>query len=308
MLTGAVPFRDSNPMGIAHKHISESPIPPKQLRRDIPFQVQDVVLRALQKKREDRQRSAAQLAQELETSFYAAGIKLSTMGTNTPQANYCSYPELLPNDTLGERPTLRTDTPSAHSSDQVIDNSEFEKTLPADGAPAYNKSSRPKKEPRALPVQNASPESPVDITKRSRGQQASLRSQEGSAKNRKLYIIALAAVLVISAIIAVLALRPEEEKQAGPKPQVVPQGMVRVKGGTFKMGTDDSDALPQFRPAHDVTVSDFYLDINEVTNQEYQRFTRQTGHPAPPHWKEGEHEPGNAVWPVVIVSWRDEKA
>ena len=46
-----------------------------------------------------------------------------------------------------------------------------------------------------------------------------------------------------------------------------PPDMVRVRGGTFRMGSDkkDKDALDRERPAHDVILSDFYIGRTEVT-------------------------------------------
>jgi formylglycine-generating enzyme required for sulfatase activity len=81
--------------------------------------------------------------------------------------------------------------------------------------------------------------------------------------------------------------------------------MVLVEGGTFRMGTDDPNADPAYRPSHEVTVADFYMDIYEVTNEEYYRFVQETGHAPPPHWKNGVYEQGKGKLPVVNVSWFD---
>ena len=45
-----------------------------------------------------------------------------------------------------------------------------------------------------------------------------------------------------------------------------------------------------------------------MTNEDYQRFVKETNHPAPLHWKEGEYEPGDSKLPVTDVSWDDAKA
>ena len=53
--------------------------------------------------------------------------------------------------------------------------------------------------------------------------------------------------------------------------------MVLVKGGTFKMGTTD----PSFQdasPIHDVEISDFYMDIHEVTNAQFAAFIKATNY------------------------------
>lgn len=55
--------------------------------------------------------------------------------------------------------------------------------------------------------------------------------------------------------------------------------MVRVPAGEFTMGDDagDEDA----RPAHPVTLGVFDIGVYEVTNAEYARFVRATGHRPP---------------------------
>jgi formylglycine-generating enzyme required for sulfatase activity len=84
--------------------------------------------------------------------------------------------------------------------------------------------------------------------------------------------------------------------------------MVLVEGGTFKMGTDDPNARDEWKPARDVTVNDFFMDINEVTNEDYHRFVKEKGYKPPPHWKDGEFPAGESKLPVYNVSWYDAKA
>ncbi len=55
-----------------------------------------------------------------------------------------------------------------------------------------------------------------------------------------------------------------------------PAEMVRIPGGTFRMGTDRG--LPYEAPAHPVTVRPFYLDVHEVTNAQFRRFVEVTGY------------------------------
>jgi formylglycine-generating enzyme required for sulfatase activity len=91
-----------------------------------------------------------------------------------------------------------------------------------------------------------------------------------------------------------------------PKQADAPDGMVFVPGGTFKMGRDDGDELE--RPAHIVEVKPFFIDRNEVTNEEYQRFITATKRRAPEHWAGGKVPNGEIKFPVVNVSWEDANA
>ena len=53
-------------------------------------------------------------------------------------------------------------------------------------------------------------------------------------------------------------------------------GMVWVPGGTFLMGSDRH--YPEEAPAHPETVGGFWIDPGPVTNAEFARFVRKTGH------------------------------
>jgi len=55
-------------------------------------------------------------------------------------------------------------------------------------------------------------------------------------------------------------------------PAMAGGGMVLIKGGYFLMGSSDRDTPEDERPAHRVSVDDFYMDIYEVTNGEYAEF------------------------------------
>jgi len=52
--------------------------------------------------------------------------------------------------------------------------------------------------------------------------------------------------------------------------------MVRIPGGTFRMGSDFSDCAGE-RPAHDVFVDSVWIDEHEVTNRQFAQFVAQTG-------------------------------
>ncbi|HEX9879601.1 MAG TPA: SUMF1/EgtB/PvdO family nonheme iron enzyme [Candidatus Binatia bacterium] len=47
------------------------------------------------------------------------------------------------------------------------------------------------------------------------------------------------------------------------------------------------------------------LDPREVTNGEYLKFVRATGHPRPEYWHQGGFPEGAENEPVVLVSWHD---
>lgn len=56
----------------------------------------------------------------------------------------------------------------------------------------------------------------------------------------------------------------------GPILQQLIDNMVQVEGGTFKMGSDERDALNDEEPVHSVTISSFSIGRFEVTQQEWE--------------------------------------
>ena len=90
--------------------------------------------------------------------------------------------------------------------------------------------------------------------------------------------------------LAVLAL-PATMSQAAP----VADGMVLIPGGTFTMGSPDSERQRQAdETQHQVTLSAFYVDPHEVTQQDYQAVMGTN----PSHFQ------GNNL-PVEQVTWYD---
>jgi beta-lactam-binding protein with PASTA domain/predicted Ser/Thr protein kinase len=65
MLTGKVPFTGDTPLEIAMKHLSEVPVPPSELRDDVPDDLDLVVLRALAKDPEDRYQTSEEMDADL---------------------------------------------------------------------------------------------------------------------------------------------------------------------------------------------------------------------------------------------------
>lgn len=61
----------------------------------------------------------------------------------------------------------------------------------------------------------------------------------------------------------------------GPPPPP-PPGMVLIPGGRFEMGSDDPGVGDA--PLHEVTVSPFYMDATEVTNDQFAAFVKSTGY------------------------------
>ena len=75
-----------------------------------------------------------------------------------------------------------------------------------------------------------------------------------------------------------------------PEPPEKELGMAWIPGGRFTMGTNEADAYPAEKPAVEVEVGGFWMDVHEVTNEEFARFVEATGYVTvaerKPNWEE----------------------
>ena len=96
----------------------------------------------------------------------------------------------------------------------------------------------------------------------------------------------------------------------------VPEGMVLIPAGTFRMGSNDPEAFIDEQPVRTVNVSAFSIDKSEVTNAQYRAFVlanrqwqkgriRAGYHDGNylKHWNGNNYPSGKANHPVVYVSW-----
>lgn len=82
--------------------------------------------------------------------------------------------------------------------------------------------------------------------------------------------------------------------------------MVLVPGGEFMMGKDMKNSLG-FDPAHKVKVDSFYMDKHEVSNKDYLKFCKASGHKLPEFWNTDVFKCGEEYlnYPVVGVNFGD---
>jgi len=74
-------------------------------------------------------------------------------------------------------------------------------------------------------------------------------------------------------------LETEQKPILEPEP-ILPDGMVLIPEGEFKMGSNDGGADADEQPVHTVHLNAFYIDANEVTNGEFKDFVL-----ANPRWQ-----------------------
>ena len=91
--------------------------------------------------------------------------------------------------------------------------------------------------------------------------------------------------------------------------------MVWVPGATFTMGSADGVGNNDEHPAHQVTLSGYWIYQYDVTVAQYRAFCTATGHalpmfPSDYSWKgkTGWDDPALQQHPIVFVGWNDAKA
>ena len=86
--------------------------------------------------------------------------------------------------------------------------------------------------------------------------------------------------LLLSATLLVVLALPSPARAADESSVESRAGMefILVRGGTYRMGDFTGRGIAQERPAHTVTVGDFYLGRYEVTVAQYRAFVEATGY------------------------------
>lgn len=79
--------------------------------------------------------------------------------------------------------------------------------------------------------------------------------------------------------------------------------MAFIPGGKFIMGSNErwDDEAPEYIES----VDKFYIDLYEVTNADYKKFTHDTKRESPYHWPNGEIPDNKKNYPVIYVNWFD---
>ncbi|HEY7546147.1 MAG TPA: SUMF1/EgtB/PvdO family nonheme iron enzyme, partial [Blastocatellia bacterium] len=282
MLTGKVPFEAPTPVGVVLKHANEPPRPPSELRGDIPPSVEQVMLRALGKQREERQTNAIEFAQEFETALYDAGIDLNILGTSTPHTPFALR---RPSD-ISLRPDTISHKANATGTAHPVSTGSVAPTEPFGGSTATQKGPLFDQQEETAPLFDRIRDYALD---------------------HKMIVIPSIAFLVVAIGLGVWALTRTASTTTGSGGNGAPPGMILIPTGKFTMGNNAASEAE--KPEHEETVNAFYIDRNEVTVEDYYKFVKATGNPPPKSWsdgwKEGRFTSDEAKLPVTNVNWFD---
>ena len=134
----------------------------------------------------------------------------------------------------------------------------------------------------------------------------SQQTTPNTKKSRTWIWVAAGIVAVAGIVVAAINMNQDKEPEPAPKEEIVEaddvltqmyKDMVYVDGGTFTMGAtadQGSDAYDEEKPAHQVTLSSFYICKHEVTQEEWEAVMGSN----PSNWK------GKRL-PVERVSWEE---
>jgi serine/threonine protein kinase len=271
MLTGRVPFEDNgnetSDYAVRKGHIELPVPPPSKFFPSIPAELEEVVLKALAKSPDDRFQTAGEFLDAIE-ELEDASVVSNSRATGAPRQT------LYHRDQTSRQPAaVSTRGGNTKSTAQPLPLSIYSRT--SSGLSAQQES-----ETRFTPVPEVKP------------------------NRMPMYIgAAVALAIAIVAIVWWLINKPQSPLETT---EVTPLGMVRIGGGTFKMGRPTDNKIDG--PVHEVSVKPFFIDVNEVTNDQYQQFVKVSRRAPPEHWLNGQYQVGEANYPVVNVSWDDAKS
>ncbi len=319
MLTGSVVFEAPTPVAVVVKHASDPPRRLQEFRPDIPPRIEQIVLRALSKRREDRQETVAELVHEFEEALYTSGIAPRRTGTKVFHSPYLPpSPDTPTTAEIISEPGRPIPTPQSEEVGRTVplqhaqfDRSQFDISQ-SPKASGYDDSSASMHRSTPAPAYSSQQSAPQKFNTPSYAPESARAPDETATRltAAKKYLIPVGAIAAIALLILAAVLLNKKGTDEGASSETgrestttgAPPGMVKIKGYQLRVGGGGS-APPQV-----VKVPDYFFDIQEVTNEEYQKFVKETKHTPPPDWRNDQFKSGAARLPVVNVSWEDAKA
>src|SRR5215510_1798115 len=295
MLAGRVPFSPDpnvNPdVSLRRKQVHENPPPPSTYYPGLSSQLDQLVLRALEKRPEARYQSAAEFKQAIIALDTQLGLELRNTATTR---DFETSPFTPSTDKNSAKTTAATAPVSATSGSAYY--APATKVTPQPGANAT--ATAQKRSSRSLLLIC------VALVAVAAVMALVFQRYGGKAQSNTVGVTGAADAGKVKTI----------------DPTSVPEGMVLIPEGSFMMGRDLTDKEKELAikvgggeehifaydwPAHPISVTAFYMDKTEVSNAQYLEFVKATGYEAPLIWK-GSEPPANAeLIPVTWVNYQD---
>lgn len=112
-LTGAKPFEAETPLAIAMRRLTDDPVPPRELRGDLPEAVEQVLMRALERQPEDRYASADGMRRALEAALAAAQPPTAPVSVDPAPTMVLQGSEVQAATTVSRRRSLPAPVPAS---------------------------------------------------------------------------------------------------------------------------------------------------------------------------------------------------
>jgi serine/threonine protein kinase len=348
MVTGQKPYTADTPMAVIIKHMTETLPSPRALRPDLPISIERVIVRAMAKSPEDRYDSADEMAAALKRALWRAEEVVEAAPEDEeelpesvvqPLAEAPSPPRrgkaavvpllavflLLVGGALAG--TLVPGVRHAVSSFLVPATATVTHTsLPSPVTtftplPTHTDTPRPTLTPTSMPTATSVAVVTTSTPTKVSTPTSPLLPTPTVTPTR----------MPTTTPTPTSTAAPTDTPTFTPAP-AVPPGMVWIRDGTFLMGSGDENLVriknicheptlrwpcPDFkeeRPQRKVEVGGFWIDRNEVTNRQLERFVEATGHQTDAEKRGDDHNwryyytSGRENHPVVGVSWNDADA
>ncbi len=295
MLAGRLPFApDPNTnvdVSLRRKHVHDAPPPPSAYYPGIPKMLDELVLKALEKRPENRYQTALEFKQAILALDSQLGLNLTDTGR---MSEFATKPLLNPTEKIGAIDTAAGTTVLATTPGVPG------KTFDAAATNLYEV--QPATRPTVTPPH-----------------------QETKSSNKGVIAVAAIALLAALAVGAFFFLRPSpttatKNNNVTNAPKTTPKGMALIPAGSFIMGRNLTDEEKETRlkfgkgeikifqydwPGHEVPVKEFYLAQTEVSNAEYYEFVKATGYAPPAEWNGPAPPPNASLIPVTGVTYLD---
>jgi serine/threonine-protein kinase len=296
MLTGRLPFVNANHFELMKAHIEAPPPFPRQFAPHIPPSMEQLMLRALAKRKEDRYASAYEFRDAILACPDMPPLSLPGLAARG------SAP--ITGSSLGR--ISQPIQPLPTHGRQTVDVRQFEQQQRAGTQPVA-------RDATPAPLNRSGSFNDAGATQYVPAAPAEAPAQASGGIPKPLLFggIGLVAVALIGLVIWINSGKGGDPPP--PPPDAVKVDMADVKGGAFSMGRADETPLKgedlafvyMQTPAHTELVRPFAIDRTEVTNAEYGQFVKATNHPAPKDWNGNQPLAGFENYPVRNVSYDD---
>ena len=91
MITGKLPYEGESPITVALKHVQEEIIPPREISKEIPIGLENIILKAVEKRQADRYNNISQMLKDLKAIKINGGLN-----SLEDTSNFDSHTKMMP--------------------------------------------------------------------------------------------------------------------------------------------------------------------------------------------------------------------